>query len=169
MSEVMTVDCKFCLLSTAPDSIVVGSVYVLPDGYPVTPGHRLIIPGLHRSDYFELTARELQDTHKALQQLRAELLADGAEGFNIGWNCGEVAGQTIGHAHCHLIPRRKGDIADPTGGVRGVIPERQKYAPHKQTGHFRIAAEDAAEGYVRVTRAQSATHSGDGEVWTDEP
>ena len=81
----MSTDCKFCQLASAPDSTVRGSVYVLPDGYPVTPGHRLIIPVQHRSDYFELTFEELQDTHKALEGLRADLLADGAEGFNIGW------------------------------------------------------------------------------------
>ena len=136
----MTTDCKFCQLASAPDSTVRGSVYVLPDGYPVTPGHRLIIPVQHRSDYFELTFEELQDTHKALKELRAELLADGAEGFNIGWNCGEVAGQTDGHAHCHLIPRRQGDMADPAGGVRGVIPEHQKYTPDARMGGFRIPA-----------------------------
>lgn len=136
----MITDCKFCQLATAPDATVVGSVYVLPDGYPVTPGHCLIIPVQHRSDYFELTPEELQDTHKALEQLRAELLADDVEGFNIGWNCGEVAGQTIGHAHCHLIPRRKGDMADPTGGVRGVIPEHQKYTRTERTGGLSIAA-----------------------------
>ncbi|WP_114423093.1 HIT family protein [Nocardioides houyundeii] len=133
----MTTDCKFCHLATAPDTIVVGSVYVLTDGYPVTPGHRLIIPVQHRRDYFDLTARELQDTHKALEQFRFQLLADGAEGFNIGWNCGEVSGQTIGHAHCHLIPRRRGDVPDPTGGVRGVIPERQKYVPTEPTSAAR--------------------------------
>lgn len=123
----MNVDCKFCRLSSAPDAVKVGTVYVLPDGYPVTPGHCLIIPIEHRSDYFDLTGDERRDTHKALEQLHAELRAAGAEGFNIGWNCGTSAGQTVGHAHCHLIPRRTGDVADPTGGVRGVIPERQKY------------------------------------------
>lgn len=136
----MTRDCKFCQLVSAPDARVLGSVYVLPDGYPVTPGHLLIIPVLHRSDYFELTRCELEDTHAALEQLRGELIAEGVDGFNIGWNCGEVAGQTIAHAHCHLIPRRKGDMADPTGGVRGVIPEHQKYAPMERATSLRIAA-----------------------------
>lgn len=121
-------DCKFCDLANSPDAIVVGSVYVLPDGYPVTPGHRLVIPRHHRADYFDLTAEELEDTRRALVELRDELVADGVDGFNIGWNCGVAAGQTVGHAHCHFIPRRIGDMADPTGGVRGVIPERQKYS-----------------------------------------
>ena len=108
--------------------MIVNSVYVLPDAYPVTPGHVLVIPLEHRTDYFDLTSEELQDTHSALLQLRVELLAEGVEGFNIGWNCGDAAGQTVGHAHCHLIPRRVGDMSNPAGGVRGVIPERQKYA-----------------------------------------
>ncbi len=126
--------CRFCELSSAGAAVVVGSVFVLPDAYPVTLGHVLIIPVRHRSDYFELTIEELADTHLALKQLRADLLADGADGFNIGWNCGRAAGQTIGHAHCHLVPRRTGDVADPTGGVRGVIPERQRYMPLERAG-----------------------------------
>lgn len=125
----MTTECLFCQLSVAPDVVVLGSVYLLIDTYPVTPGHRLIVPLRHCSDYFQLTGEELQDTHRALKRLRGELISEGAEGFNIGWNCGEAAGQTVGHAHCHLIPRRLGDMNDPTGGVRGVIPERQKYTP----------------------------------------
>lgn len=120
--------CKFCELWSVPEAMLVGSVYVVPDAYPVTQGHHLIIPLRHRANYFELTIEELEDTHRALEKVRYDLLADGAEGFNIGWNCGEVAGQTIEHAHCHLIPRRRGDVFDPSGGVRGVIPSRQKYS-----------------------------------------
>lgn len=134
----MSGDCRFCELVNAPGAVVVGSVCVLPDGYPVTPGHRLIIPLHHRSDYFELTAEELRDTDRVLRLLRTELVTDGAEGFNIGWNCGEVAGQTVGHAHCHFIPRRSGDMADPTGGVRGVIPDRQKYDSSERVGQLRL-------------------------------
>lgn len=134
----MTSNCRFCQLSTAPDVTVIGSVYVLPDAYPVTPGHRLIIPLIHRSDYFELTDEELRDTHRALKELRVQLLADGAEGFNIGWNCGDAAGQTVSHAHCHLIPRRGGDASDPTGGVRGVIPERQSYDSGGSAGRAQL-------------------------------
>ncbi|MBF9435269.1 HIT family protein [Mycobacteroides abscessus subsp. massiliense] len=120
--------CKFCALSASPEALIVGSVYVLPDAYPVTPHHVLVIPLRHCSDYFEMTQVELTDTHRALQRLRACLVRDGVEGFNVGWNCGDAAGQTVCHAHCHLIPRRLGDMVDPTGGVRGVIPWRQKYA-----------------------------------------
>jgi diadenosine tetraphosphate (Ap4A) HIT family hydrolase len=136
----MTPECKFCELRLATGVTIVGSVFVLPDAYPVTPGHRLIIPLRHCSDYFELTAEELADTHEALKQIRAELAAAGAEGYNIGWNCGEVAGQTVAHTHCHLIPRRSGDMADPTGGVRGVIPDRQKYTVPEQVERTRLVS-----------------------------
>ncbi len=120
-------ECKFCKLVNASDATRVGSVYYIEDGYPVTPGHTLIIPVNHRADYFELSSTELNDTNAAIWQIRKNLLSKGAQGFNIGWNCGIVAGQTIGHAHCHVIPRRSGDMSDPTGGVRGVIPSKQKY------------------------------------------
>lgn len=125
----MNSDCKFCGLAESLDAVIVGSVYVLPDAYPVTPGHHLIMPRRHCVDFFELTAEELEDTRRALFGLRDGLVVQGADGFNIGWNCGVVAGQTVAHAHCHLIPRRAGDMLDPTGGVRGVIPDRQKYIP----------------------------------------
>ncbi|MEZ3158163.1 HIT domain-containing protein [Microbacterium sp. BWR-S6Y] len=105
-----------------------GSVAVFLDGYPVTAGHALIVPLAHRRDYFDLTLEELLDTDRALTTLRDEFVRTGVTDFNIGWNSGAAAGQTISHAHCHLIPRRPGDMEDPTGGVRGVIPEKRLYA-----------------------------------------
>lgn len=116
-------DCRFCTV----DAPRYSSVRVLFDGYAVTPGHVLVIPVEHRSDYFELTDREREDTHRVFVALSEAYRKLGASGFNIGWNCGEDAGQTIMHAHGHLIPRREGDMADPRGGVRGVIPEKQYY------------------------------------------
>lgn len=136
----MIENCKFCALSVAPEALVVGSVYVIPDAYPVTPDHILVIPLRHCSDYFDMTPNELADTHQALQQLRSKFVDEGVHGFNIGWNCGEAAGQTVRHAHCHFIPRRSGDMPDPTGGVRGVIPWRQRYTPAESTGRPRATA-----------------------------
>ncbi|MBB6447789.1 HIT family protein [Bacillus benzoevorans] len=98
------------------------------DKYPVNEGHLLIIPKRHVVQYFDLTERE----RKAIDQLLFEgksLLDEQyqPDGYNIGVNCGEEAGQTIFHVHVHLIPRFKGDMDDPRGGVRGVIPEKRIY------------------------------------------
>lgn len=119
--------CRFCEFATADFAKRFGSVYIIDDGYAVTEGHRLIIPVTHRDTYFDLTDEERRDTERALRLEADRLRAEGADGFNIGWNAGTASGQTVTHAACHLIPRRHGDMDDPRGGVRGVIPERQKY------------------------------------------
>ena len=99
------------------------------DAYPVTEGHTLIIPKRHVADYFDLFQPELNAIQQLLQSRQKALKeADPTiEGYNVGVNAGQVAGQTVFHCHIHLIPRRVGDMEDPKGGVRGVIPERQKY------------------------------------------
>ena len=102
---------------------------ILDTAYPVTKHHTLIIANRHISDYFDLNTEELEDLNKILKKQKKELLElDGKiTGFNIGVNIGKDAGQSIMHCHIHLIPRRKGDVEDPSGGVRGVIPSKQKY------------------------------------------
>ena len=99
------------------------------DRYPVTEGHHLIVPKRHRVDFFELTEQEHLDARKLLIEVKEALCSEDPtiEGFNVGMNCGRTAGQTVFHCHIHLIPRRQGDVDDPTGGVRGVIPAKQKY------------------------------------------
>jgi len=99
------------------------------DRYPVTPGHHLIIPKAHRHDFFELNETEWQDAQRLIHELKVLISAQDKtiSGFNVGLNCGQSAGQTVFHCHIHVIPRRDGDMGDPRGGVRGVIPERQKY------------------------------------------
>lgn len=139
-------ECRFC---TTTEGQTFGSVRVLFDGYPVTPGHVLVIPLEHRETYFELSDEEREDTHRVFTALAAAHRKLGATGFNIGWNAGADAGQTIMHAHGHLIPRREGDMADPRGGVRGVIPDRQYYdksVPPQEPGEL-------AEEIVRVALA----------------
>jgi diadenosine tetraphosphate (Ap4A) HIT family hydrolase len=103
--------------------------FVIRDNYPVTKHHTLIIPIRHTSSVFDLNEHELIELHRILAEQRLSLikLDDTITGFNVGFNSGVDAGQTINHAHVHLIPRRKGDMKDPAGGVRGVIPEKQKY------------------------------------------
>src|SRR5690606_19755159 len=102
--------------------------FAIYDKFPVNKGHILIITKRHVSNYFDTTLEE----KKAIQNLLdicKELLDKefSPDGFNIGINCGEAAGQSIFHLHVHLIPRYKGDIENPRGGVRGVIPKRMNY------------------------------------------
>lgn len=103
--------------------------FVIHDKYPVSPGHCLIISKALRLDYFHLTPEEkaalpamIDRTKQAIEENHTP------QGFNIGMNCGLVAGQTVMHFHCHIIPRYPGDMDDPAGGVRGAIPEKQKYS-----------------------------------------
>jgi len=105
------------------------NVFAVEDLYPVTKGHLLIIPRRHTPDFFSMTEEEREGAFDLLEHLRLHIRAADHEvaGFNIGMNCGAVAGQTVMHAHIHLIPRRHGDTLDPSGGVRGVIPGKRKY------------------------------------------
>lgn len=99
------------------------------DRFPVTPGHRLIAPRRHTASFLTMSDIELSDAVALLRKLARDMTVRDASitGFNIGANCGEVAGQTVPHAHIHLIPRRRGDTPDPAGGVRSVIPEKRNY------------------------------------------
>jgi len=102
--------------------------YARYDDYPVSPGHVLILTHRHVADYFDTT---LPERHAMLELIEAaKLLLDREhtpDGYNLGINCGPAAGQSVPHVHYHLIPRYRGDMENPRGGVRGVIPARQKY------------------------------------------
>ena len=104
--------------------------FVLKDNYPVTPGHRLIIPKRHVRDFFSLNKDEILHIYDLIlsQKKLLEKFDDTISGFNIGMNCGENAGQTIFHCHVHLIPRRSGDVKNPRGGVRHVISGKGDYS-----------------------------------------
>ena len=106
-----------------------GSVVAIADRFPVTEGHHLIITRRHTRDLFTMTDAEKRDAFALIVRLRRKIIAADptVTGFNVGFNCGLSAGQTIFHAHIHLIPRRDGDLADPRGGVRGVIPGKMAY------------------------------------------
>lgn len=116
--------CPFCLLNEfAIENEVAFAIF---DKYPVNKGHLLIIPKRHVEQYFDLTLEERQAIDDLL--FKGKKLMDQQyqpDGYNVGINCGEAAGQTIFHVHVHLIPRYKGDIDEPRGGVRGVIPEKR--------------------------------------------
>jgi len=121
--------CVFCDL---PRDRVTGEnslALAFRDGYPVTPLHTLIIPKRHAATWFDLTEPERRAISLLLDEVRKGILAQDrtVEGFNVGMNSGEVAGQTVFHAHVHLIPRRRGDVENPRGGVRGVIPGKASY------------------------------------------
>ena len=99
------------------------------DSYPVSKHHVLIFPKRHVKDYFELNNDEILACNKLIKLLKDFILKKDitVKGFNIGTNAGKVAGQTIMHCHFHMIPRRQGDVENPQGGVRGVIPSKQHY------------------------------------------
>lgn len=105
-------------------------VAVLEDAYPVSPGHSLVVPRRHEASLLELTAEEQALLWRTATVVGARLLKElGADGLNVGINVGAAAGQTVGHVHVHLIPRFAGDVADPRGGIRWVVPEKARYWP----------------------------------------
>ncbi|WP_116329722.1 HIT family protein [Cupriavidus taiwanensis] len=124
----MTDTCPFC--SIQAQRIAGGNEHAvwIRDGFPVSPGHSLVIPKRHVGSFFEVSSEERIALLELLDQ--AKLAADmefHPAGFNIGINDGADAGQTVPHLHIHLIPRYKGDSPDPRGGVRWVIPDKADY------------------------------------------
>ena len=103
--------------------------YASYDTYPVTEQHCLIIPKRHVADYFQLSDDEVVACYNLIKIIKKEVLNkdESVQGFNIGTNAGKLAGQSIMHCHIHLIPRREGDVDNPQGGVRSVIPKNQHY------------------------------------------
>ena len=103
--------------------------FAVRDGYPVTALHTLIIPKRHILSFFELNRSEQDGLFSFLDKQKKSILTvdPSVSAFNIGINDGPEAGRSVDHLHIHLIPRRKGDMDNPRGGVRGVIPEKQKY------------------------------------------
>lgn len=122
-------DCIFC--SPKNERIIAENdiAYGIIDRYPVTPLHTLIIPKRHAPTYFDLEQNELDAIHQLLQEARAFIMNEDEKvsGFNIGTNCGQEAGQSVPHCHIHLIPRRAGDVKNPQGGVRHIIPDKGHY------------------------------------------
>lgn len=123
-------ECLFCKLADSSEKLLENDyAYAILDKFPVTDGHTLIIPKRHFADFFAITKPELLAVYELLEQRREQLLAEDPTilGFNVGVNAGEAAGQSIFHCHIHMIPRRKNDIRNPKGGVRGVIPIKRSY------------------------------------------
>lgn len=121
-----------CLFCEIPDIRVIASnplAYAIRDNFPVTPLHTLVIPRRHVLDYFSLSSEELIACDNLLRQIKEEIQVEDSavDGFNIGMNAGASAGQTIFHCHIHLIPRRNGDVENPKGGIRHLIPGKGYY------------------------------------------
>ena len=121
--------CLFCNSKISGIAYENDLAYASYDTYPVSNHHCLIIPKRHLSDYFELTNDELVACNDLIKIIKQEVKSKDKTivAFNIGTNIGKVSGQSIMHCHIHLIPRREGDVENPQGGVRAVIPKKQHY------------------------------------------
>jgi len=121
-------ECIFCNIDKENILYQDDSWFAVYDNFPVSKGHVLLIPKRHVKTYFELNYVELASVGLNINIIKHILDKKfKPTGYNIGINCGESAGQTVMHCHIHIIPRYDGDVSDPRGGVRGVIPEMQKY------------------------------------------
>ena len=121
--------CLFCNIEKSGCAHENELAYAIYDYYPVTEHHFLIIPKRHIKDYFDLSNKELIACNDLIQIVKDEITKKdpSIKGFNLGTNIGKVSGQSILHCHFHLIPRRDGDVDNPQGGVRSVIPNKQHY------------------------------------------
>ncbi len=121
-------DCPFC---TLPAERIIDRNefgFVIRDAYPISPGHTLVIPHRHVGSFFDIREAERNGLMQLLEAARKQLEAEfSPSGYNIGINDGTAAGQTVPHLHLHLIPRYAGDMPDPRGGVRWVIPHKADY------------------------------------------
>ena len=120
--------CPFCAAEIPGAVLANDHAVAVYDGFPVTPGHSLIIPRRHMASFFEANREERSALLDLLEEMRALLQREhNPDGFNIGINDGAAAGQTVMHLHIHLIPRYAGDTGDPRGGVRWIMPEKAPY------------------------------------------
>ena len=125
--------CLFCNVPSSEYIFENNLAFSTFDSYPVSKYHALIIPKRHVENYFDMSEEEVSSCNKLIKKMRNKIqeLDPTVDGFNIGTNSGKVAGQSIMHCHIHLIPRRKNDVDNPQGGVRGVIPSKQHYQRKK--------------------------------------
>ena len=124
----MSPPCPFCSLPAERFVVESEHAVVIRDGFPVSPGHTLIIPKRHVASFFDVTDAERSDLMSLLAAARDDLERQfHPAGYNVGINDGAAAGQTVPHVHMHLIPRYDGDREDPRGGVRWVLPEKAAY------------------------------------------
>lgn len=125
----MNRECIFCHIKKEEKIMESELAFVFVDHFPVSKHHSLIIPKRHFENFFDITNQELLEINRLLKLRKEQILAEDktVTGFNIGINIGHDAGQTVFHLHVHLIPRRPGDVVNPKGGIRGVIPNKRSY------------------------------------------
>jgi diadenosine tetraphosphate (Ap4A) HIT family hydrolase len=129
MSDSRATDCPFCALPVARILDENAHAVVVADAFPVSPGHTLVIPRRHTAHFFDLSFDEITAVYELLCRVKIQLDNNlKPAGYNVGINIGKAAGQTIAHVHVHLIPRFSGDVTEPQGGVRNVIPGKGPYA-----------------------------------------
>jgi len=129
MNDFRPTDCQFCWLPAERILDANAQATAVADAFPVSSGHTLVIPRRHVTSFFELSDDEVTAIYELLRRIKGfldENLKPG--GYNIGINVGGIAGQTVAHVHIHLIPRYPGDVADPVGGVRNVLPGKGRYS-----------------------------------------
>lgn len=121
--------CIFCKIRKEEIQFENQLAYSSKDSFPVSEFHSLIFPKRHVETYFDLNKEEILACNDLILKTKEKILKQDSsvKGFNIGTNAGKVAGQSIMHCHIHIIPRRDGDVEDPQGGVRSVIPSKQYY------------------------------------------
>ena len=126
----MTTACPFCTLTNRRIVAANDLAIAVRDEYPVSPGHTLIVPKRHTGSFFAISAKERGAMLELLDAAKVALDTEfHPAGYNIGINDGAAAGQTVAHLHMHLIPRYEGDLPDPRGGVRWILPDKAKYWP----------------------------------------
>ena len=125
--------CLFCNVPSSDYVFENNLAFSTFDPYPVSKHHALIIPKRHIENYFDMSEEEVLSCNQLIKKMKNKIqeLDSTVDGFNIGTNSGKLAGQSIMHCHIHLIPRRKNDVDNPQGGVRGVIPSKQHYQRKK--------------------------------------
>lgn len=122
--------CPFCERVLSGEGVVMGNEGALafPDAFPVSTGHLLVVPRIHVARSEDLDQEDWDALFALVREAAIEVAEDeGVAGVNVGFNSGEAAGQTVFHAHVHVIPRRLGDVEDPRGGIRGLIPDKSDY------------------------------------------
>jgi len=162
--------CPFCRLSRRVEVICETATCVaFYDGYPVSPGHALIIPKRHVANYFDLTNHEREAMNLMLQYVKKKIDERfHPDGYNIGVNVNEAAGQSVFHVHMHLIPRYKGDVKNPKGGVRGVIPKKQNYVADNELDLFSTINTLVNKDKKYTIEEKRSIHSNAYKKWDEE-
>jgi diadenosine tetraphosphate (Ap4A) HIT family hydrolase len=123
MNASPTLECPFCSVSAERVRETCALAFTVDDAFPVAPGHTLVIPRRHAADFFDLTKEEIASMIRLMRAAKERLdQSISPTGYTIGINVGRDAGQTVFHAHVHLIPRYPKDTPDPTGGVQNILP-----------------------------------------------